>query len=87
MAPHDSHERANRAEEYYKQKLKDKLEATHREAYVAIEVDSGDYFIADAVRDAVVAARQAHPDKYPHVIHIGHEVSAYILGVGCERVR
>jgi hypothetical protein len=80
MAPKDSHERANRAEAYYKANLKDKLEATYRESYVAIEVDSGDYFIAPTDREAVAAARRAHPDKYPHLIHIGHEVSAYILG-------
>jgi hypothetical protein len=78
MAPPDSHERAERAEQYYKERLKDKLEATHRESYVAIEVDSGDYFVAATDREAVAAARLAHPDKYPHLIHIGHVVSAYI---------
>jgi hypothetical protein len=80
MAPPDTYERADRAEQYYKEKLKETLEATHRERFVAIEVDSGDYYIAETVREAVAAARLAHPDKYPHVIHIGHEVSGYILG-------
>lgn len=81
MAPINVQERAERAEQYYRDHLKDKLEATHRDSYVAIEPDSGDYFLGATDDEATAAARQAHPDKVPHLIHIGHAVSAYILGV------
>jgi hypothetical protein len=81
MAPADVGERAERAEQLYKDHLQATLEATHRDDFVAIEPDSGDYYVAGTVENAVAAARQAHPTLYPHVIRIGHEASAAILGV------
>ena len=80
MAPPDTYERAERAEQYYKEKLKETLEATDREKFVAIEVDSGDYYVADTDREAADAARLAHPKKYPHLIRIGHAFSYFIGG-------
>jgi hypothetical protein len=80
MAPPDTHERAERAEQYYKKQLKEALEAMHREKFVAIEVDSGDYFIAETSLEAVEAARLAHADKYPHLIRIGHAAAFFIGG-------
>jgi hypothetical protein len=80
MAPPDTLERAARAEQYYNTRLKAKLEATARDQYVAIEPDSGDYFLALTIKEAVEAARKAHPDKYPHIMRVGHRAAVFVGG-------
>jgi hypothetical protein len=75
MAPPDTDERADRADHYYETELKEKLEATARDQFIAIEIDSGDYYLALTMAEAVEAARKAHPDKYPHVLRVGDPVT------------
>lgn len=72
MVPPNAHEDADRAERYYETHLKNKLEATVRDQYVAIVGDTGDYYLASTIEEAVEAARKAHPDRYPLVIWVGH---------------
>ena len=66
------HERdvARRAQEIYDQRLKAELELKHLNAYVAIEPDSGDYFIGSSISEADDAAQKLDVGK-SRVIHIG----------------
>lgn len=60
-------------EEIYK-KLRPQLEPKYKGKIMAIEVDSGDYFIGDTVSDAGRKAKEKHPDKIFHFVKIGYPV-------------
>jgi len=62
---------AEEGERIYHERLKDQLEPQYKGKIVAIEVDSGDYFIGDTVVEAGEKARKKHPDKVFHFIRIG----------------
>lgn len=63
---------ASRAEAIYAQRLKEELEQSHRDQFVAIEPLSGDYFLGHTLSEAIGLARQAHPDRLAHALRIGH---------------
>jgi len=74
----DLRERARKADALY-EKLREQLEREHLEEIIAIEPDSGDYFIGRNRREAEKKARAKHPDKLffrrrigpnPAVIHL-----------------
>ena len=67
-----------RAKEIYEQRLKSNLEANHRDQYVAIEPDSGDFFIAETFDEAVKLARSKYPSKLSHTIRVGHAAAFHI---------
>ena len=69
-----------RSKEIYEQRLREKLEVTHRGQFVAIEPESGDHFIGNTFDEAVKMARSKHPTKLSHTIRVGHE-AAFHLGV------
>ncbi len=62
----------SKAKEIYEQRLKCSLEVDHADQFVAIEPDSGDYFIADTFDEAVRLARSKHPVNLSHTIRVGH---------------
>jgi hypothetical protein len=68
------------AKSLYDSQLRTKLEATGLGRYIAIEPESGDYFLADSLDAAVDAALDKYPDRLTHTIRIGH-VAAIHLGV------
>lgn len=70
----------SRAKQIYEQQLRIDLEAKHPEEFVAIEPDSGDFFIASTFDAAVKLARLKHPSKLSHTIRVGH-AAAFHLGV------
>jgi hypothetical protein len=78
MAFPDSRELVRRAELIYEQSLKQTLEATHRDYFVAIEPDSGDHFLGPTLSDASAAARTAYPDRRTYVLRVGHPVAVDI---------
>jgi hypothetical protein len=80
MASSQTQDVARRAEHYYERQLRGHLESTHRNSYVAIEPDSGDYFLDATLSGAIQAARRAHPDRIAFALHIGHP-TAVSLGV------
>ena len=55
----------------YEQRLKGQLEPAHEGQIVAIEVESGDYFIGQSVVEAARKARAKHPDKLFYFVRIG----------------
>jgi hypothetical protein len=80
MASEISLDVARRATEIYDMRLRGILEADHRNAYVAVEPDSGDYFLGDTLSEAIQAARTAHPNRISFALRVGHP-SAVHLGV------
>ncbi len=72
---------AERAKAIYSRRLQAELEATHPNAYVAIEPESGEHFVADSFGGAVAAARTAHPDRISFVIRIGHPAAIHLGGL------
>jgi hypothetical protein len=59
---------------------RERLEAEHRDRYVAIEPESSECFLADTFDDAVRAARAKYPTRLSHTIRIGHE-AAFRIGL------
>ena len=70
----------SRAKVIYEQRLRSDLEANHTDQFVAIEPDSGDFFIGETFDEAVKLARSKHPSKLSHTIRVGH-AAAFHLGV------
>ena len=71
---------ADRATRIYESRLRDQLEETHLHAFVAVEPDSGEYFLGDTLSEAIGAARDAHPDRISFAFRVGHP-AAVNLGV------
>ena len=71
---------AEQAKRFYESRLKAELEAKHRDQFVAIEPESGSYFLADEFIDAAMEAKNACPDRKSFVIRIGHEAAFHIGG-------
>ena len=63
---------AQEGEKIYNSRLKRKLEGKHRGKIIAIDVDSGEYFMGKTVLEAVEKGRQKYPDKIFHVIRVGY---------------
>jgi len=72
---------AERAKSIYSERLQRGLEARHRGEYVAIEPDSGEYYVADSFGHAVMTARTAYPDRISFVIRIGHSAAMHLAGM------
>ena len=70
----------DRAKQIYATQLQIDLESQHMDRFVAIEPDSGDYFLGDTFDDAVKLARSKYPNRLSHTIRIGHR-AAFHIGV------
>lgn len=73
MTSQDADKIAREAERIYEQRLRDQIERSHRDEFVAIEPLSGDYFLGRTLSEAIGAARKAHPDRLSHAIRVGHK--------------
>lgn len=69
-----------RAERIYEQRLAGLLEADHRNEFVAIEPDSGSYFLGRTLTEAMRAARDAFPDRLLHAMRVGHKTALHLGG-------
>jgi len=58
-------------EALYQQRLKSQLDPTYHGQIVAIEVESGDYFIGKSVTEAARKAKEKHPEKVFYFVKIG----------------
>ena len=76
--PERSRTVAQRAKKIYVDCLQLRLSAEHPNKYVAIEPDSGDFFVADSLGPAVRDARSGHPDRISLVIRIGHDAAIHM---------
>ena len=80
MASKESDELACRARLIYEQTLRRPLESTNPNAFVAIEPESGDFFLNSTLSETIQAARAAHPDRLSFAFRVGHETTVE-LGV------
>jgi hypothetical protein len=80
MVSADTRDIIDRAKRLYAERWQAALEADHHGRFVAIEPDSGDYFLADTLDDAVRAARTRHPTRLTHVVRIGHAAALHLGG-------
>ena len=71
MVSPEMKEIARRGQEIYDHKLRAQLEATQLGRFVAIEPESGDYFIAQKLDEAIQAARAKHPDRLAYALRVG----------------
>ena len=78
IAQIESSELAQRASEFYESELRQKLEAAHANEFIAIEPESRTYYFGRTMSEAIQAARQAQPDKYPFVMRVGHRAAIEI---------
>ena len=81
MISEESQSVAERAKRIYADRLQSQLEAEHPDGHVAIEPNSGDFFLGDSFGEAVRAARDAYPTRISFVIRIGHEAAVHLGGV------
>jgi len=65
------------AEEIYDTRLRSILEHSHFDEFVAIEPESGNYFLGDTLNEASRAARETHPDRPAHVMRIGRRTALH----------
>jgi hypothetical protein len=77
MNPANLDEVARSAKRIHDERVREQLEPTHRNEFVAVEPISGDYFLGKSLSDAVNAARDAHPDRLVHTLRVGHAAAVY----------
>ncbi len=68
------------AKEVYELELRDRLESTHRDKFVAIEPVSKAFFLGDSFIAAAMAAKDAFPGRKSFVLRIGHDAAFHIGG-------
>lgn len=86
MVEMELNELASRGEEIYKSRLRRILEPVHIGEFVAIEVESGDYFLGDSPAEAVGRARERYTDRLFHLMRIGYPVSVKFKTPGSEKL-
>ncbi len=67
-----------RATQLYEEKLRENLEKTNMNDFVAIEPDSGEYFFGKTLSEAIQASRSAHPDRLAFAMRVGHSAAVQI---------
>ncbi|MGB7327423.1 MAG: hypothetical protein WBD31_21280 [Rubripirellula sp.] len=68
---------AERAKIIYHEQLKACLEASDPDKFVAIEPESGDFFLGATLSEAIGKSRQKHPSRPAHVIRVGHKAAVH----------
>ena len=81
MVSADTKSVIERAKRLYSEQLQTVLEPQHLHRYVAIEPESGEYFLGDTFDDAVKSARAKHPSRLSHTIRIGHRAAFHMGGM------
>lgn len=61
-------------------KISEELERDYRGKFVAIEVDSGDYFVGDTSIEADEKAKEKYPDKVFYLGRIGFRAAVSFKG-------
>ena len=77
MTKPDVDEFVRRAEEVYNTRLRQILEPQHVDEFVAIEPESGDYFLGKTLSEAIGAARRSYPDRLAHAMRVGHKAALH----------
>lgn len=69
---------ATKARTIYSQRLKKTLEACCHGQFVAIEVDSGDYFLGSTPLEAIKNGKVKHPEKAFHIMKVGYKAAVLL---------
>ena len=69
---------AEQAKAIYELELRDRLEASHRDQYVAIEPISKAFFLGETPLTAAMAAKEAFPERKSFLLRIGHDAAFHI---------
>lgn len=72
MVSQKSQDLATRGLAIYQNQLKSILEPQHCDEFVAIEPDSGDYFLGKTLSEAIQSARKAYPQRLAFALRVGH---------------
>jgi hypothetical protein len=75
---------AERGTELYETKIRPLVEADHVDRYLAIDVETGDFAVADKRHDAVMVLRGKNPAAQLWGLRIGH-IAAASFGGGSTR--
>jgi hypothetical protein len=67
-----------RAERIYRDRLQVDLERSQLNSFVAIEPESGHFFIGKTLSEASAAASVAHPDRRCCVLRVGHSTALHL---------
>ena len=67
-----------KAEMIYEARLQALMEPEHENEFVAIEPESGEYFLGKTLNDAARAARLLHPGRLTHVMRVGHKTAIHL---------
>ena len=67
---------ARKGYQLYERKLKILLEPDHLGEFVAIETESGDYFLGSDLDQALEKAEQKYPDKEFFIVKVGELATA-----------
>ncbi len=67
---------------FYDEHLKDELEPEHTGRYVAVEPESGRYFLGDTGTDALLEAHRALPQSLFYLVRVGYPAADTISGYG-----
>ena len=65
------------AKRIYEERLRETLERSHRDQFVAIEPISGDYFLGQTLSEAIGASRTKYPDRLAHSLRVGHPTAVH----------
>lgn len=63
---------AEKGDQIYREKLANILEKDHKGEFVAIDVETGKYFLGKTLEDALQNAEKEFPEKIFHLIRIGY---------------
>ncbi len=72
----------DRSKELYEAELKSVLEPEHKGEFVAIEPDTGSYFLGKTGTEALLRARAALPGKLFFLARVGYPAAHTIGGYG-----
>lgn len=67
------------------EKIKDKYNSSYPGQFLSIDIGSGDAFVAPTSAEAVVLARQAHPNTVFFVIKIGFDAAETMVHLFPEK--
>lgn len=74
-----------RGKRLYDEELRGELEPENAGRFLAVEPDSGKYFLGDTDVEALTAAREAMPDSIFYLVRVGYETAHSIGGHALSR--
>ena len=78
MVANNTEDVVRRATQLYEEKLRQKLEKTNMNEFVAIEPESGNYYFGKTLSEAIQASRAAHPNRLAFAMRVGHTAAVQI---------